>query len=116
MVNVGVRQDDMVNFGRLYARIPVFFVGGKALALKTATVEQDLLAGISSNQVFASGNFAGGPKEFDFHDVGFSKNGLQNPKVGNFQPLSAKLPFLTLFSRCLTLPPTMAWASRPANN
>lgn len=60
MVNVTMRQYNVVNLHGVNTGVAVHRIGLHAFTLINAAIEEDLLTGGSGNQMLASGNFAGG--------------------------------------------------------
>ena len=67
MVDVGVGEDDIVDFLGVDHDVTVGGVGFEALALEHTAVQQDFLAMVGSDEVLAARHFLGGTDEFDFH-------------------------------------------------
>jgi len=67
VIDVRMGKNNVINFSRVEHQVAVHTIGFKSFALEHAAIEQYLLPAISGNQVFASGNFAGGADKFYFH-------------------------------------------------
>ena len=78
MVDVGMGEDDIIDFLGVDHDVTVGRVGLKALALEHTAVQQDFLAVVGGDEVLAARYFLGRTDEFDFH------SSIQNltPKVG----------------------------------
>ena len=67
VVDMGVGEDDIIEFFGVDHDITVGRIGFKALALEHAAVQQDFLAMVGGDEVLAARHFLGCTDEFDFH-------------------------------------------------
>ena len=67
MVNVGMGQDNMVEFGGIEHQLAVQFVGLETFALEHAAIEQNGLAAFCRDEMFAARHFARCAYKFDLH-------------------------------------------------
>ena len=84
MVDVGVGEDDIVDFLGVDHDVAVGRVGLEAFTLEHAAVQQDFLAVVGGYQVFTASHFLGGTDEFDFHRLKFA------PKIGKKSEVAIK--------------------------
>ncbi len=69
MVNMGMRENDAIEFGGIEAQIAVRCIGLHSFSLVHTTIEEDRMSGIGSNQMFATRYFAGGSEKLYFHGI-----------------------------------------------
>lgn len=69
MVDVSVRQDDMVYLLRIDHDVAVHGISLKTFPLKHSTIEKYFLTFICSNQMFASCDLARRADKLYFHDI-----------------------------------------------
>jgi len=96
MIDVGMRKDDVVDFGGVETEVPVHGIGFEAFALKHSAIEEDLFSVFSGNEMFAAGNLTGSAEEFEFHilaeflpdklDSVVHRDGLAGHKQAIFAP------------------------------
>ena len=67
MVDMGVSEDDGVDFLRVDHDVAVGGVGLEAFTLEHTAVQQDFLAMVGGDEVLAARHFLGCTDEFDFH-------------------------------------------------
>ena len=69
MVDMGVGEDEVVDFGRVEAEVAVHGVSLETLALVHATVEEDIESPLSGDEVLAARHLACGSQELQFHEL-----------------------------------------------
>ena len=67
MVDVGVGEDDVVDFLGVDHDVAVHGIGFETLALEHAAVQEDFLAVVGGDEVLTARHFLGCTDEFDFH-------------------------------------------------
>ena len=67
VVDVGVGEDDIVDFLGVDHDVAVRRISFEALTLEHTAVQQNLLAMVGSDEVLAARHFLGRTDEFDFH-------------------------------------------------
>ncbi len=123
VVDVCMRQEDMVDFNRVKTEIAVHTIGFQPFALEHATVEQYFLPVFSSDEMFAPGNFAGGAKEFQLHNNSVKQGGMvylifehrcENESMGVCLPsgiLSDTYPGINLLIRLFPAPARLYYST-----
>ncbi len=72
VVDVGVSEDDVVDFFGVDHDVAVGGIGFEALALEHATIQEDFLSVVGGDEVLAARHFLGCTDEFDFHRLKFA--------------------------------------------
>jgi hypothetical protein len=60
MVNMSMTQDQVIDFRRIEAKVPVHGIGIHSFALVHAAIQKYLLSIVQCYQVLTAGNFSGG--------------------------------------------------------
>ena len=69
MVDMGVGEDDIVDFLGVDHNVAVGRIGFEAFTLEHTAVQEDFLAVVGGDEVLAARHFLGRTDEFDFHSL-----------------------------------------------